>query len=49
MDSIIVISAGFVGSMFILKVLWSKAVKNLLETSDYDGIDNEDGTWSIWK
>jgi len=49
MDSIIVLSAGIVGGLFVLRVIWTKAVENLLKNSDYDGIKYEDGTGDIWQ
>jgi hypothetical protein len=48
-NSIVVLSASMVGGYFVLRVVWSLAVKKLLSSSDYDGIDHGDGTGSIWK
>ena len=48
-DAVIVLGATTVGGLFILKVIWNFAVEKLLDSSDYDGINDGDGTGTIWK
>lgn len=49
MDSVIVISATVVGGTLVFKVIWNLAARLLIKHSGFDGIDNGDGTGSIWK